>query len=45
MVSAVFPVFEGFADQAYAAKIRGTVFDDYEPEWLDLTLEFTSFAH
>ncbi len=28
MVSAVFPVLEGFAGQAYAAKIGGRVFND-----------------
>ena len=28
MASTVFPILEGFADQAYAAVIRGTVFND-----------------
>ena len=34
MVSAVFPVLEGFAGQAYAAKIDGTVFDDTNQDGL-----------
>ena len=28
MVSAVFPILEGFADQAYARDVKGTVFED-----------------
>ena len=34
MVSAVFPVLEGFAGQAYASKISGRVFDDENKDGL-----------